>query len=176
MLFPPKSVLDIGAASWISFMGLQASSSPIFGSETQNVIAACAVALSIVTIIYGVGRLVERFQQRGVSNQNKLIVEDRRMENIEKIVTGIEKDLIGRRALVDKEISHHSWQIGALEDKMRVGESRHNRLRDKFNVVVGSLAPVLKDMDADFTRGGTMAKVFTAIDEGEQPTDDGSSA
>lgn len=174
MIFPASTVLDLGAMAWLAVVGYQVSSSHGIGEEWQTAAAVCTVALAIFAIVYGVGRFVERFQMRGISNQSKLVNDDRRIENIEKIVVGIEKDLIGRRAIVDKEISHHAWQLDAFERRMLVIESRHNRLRDKFNVVVGSLAPVLKDMDADFTRNGVMGKVFQAIEENEPTSEDGS--
>ena len=56
--------------------------------------------------------------------------------------------------------------------KLRWVESSHRRLRDKFYLLLGSLAPVLKDMDVDFSRNGTMGKILASIDI-EEPTDDG---
>ena len=64
----------------------------------------------------------------------------------------IEKDLILRRAMVDKEITVLNLGVAALERRAAMGESRHNKLRDAFNRLTGSLSPILKDMDIDLTR------------------------
>ncbi len=73
----------------------------------------------------------------------------------------IEKDLILRRAMVDKEITVLNLGVAALERRAAMVESRHNKLRDAFNRLTGSLAPILKDMDIDLTRLDLAGKIIS---------------
>ena len=163
------------------FSGFQSPIAPSLSPGLQDALALFTLVISLAAIVYATGRIVERFQQRGDQNRSKLISDNERFEKVQttldRIVdklTMLEKDLISRRAMIDKEVTVLTMGVGALERRAAMQESRHNRLRDKFNVVVGSLAPVLKDIDADFTRHGTMGKVFQSIDENdESSTDDG---
>lgn len=181
-MFSTRTALDLGAMASLSLAGAQASSSPALSNDFQNIVGSATIVLSIAAIVYGIGRTVERFQQRGDQNRSKLVNDDQRFREIQDVLskildrlTGLEKDLIGRRALVDKEVTVLTMGVASLERRAGMIESRHNRLRDKFNVVIGSLAPVLKDMDADFTRNGVMGRIFTAIDENESDSSSGES-
>ena len=86
----------------------------------------------------------------------------------------IEKDLIARRAMVDKEITVLNLGGAAWERRAAMIESRHNRLRDAFSRLTGSLAPVLKDMDVDLSRIDIVSRLIgTAHDLPNDASDEG---
>jgi hypothetical protein len=188
MLFPSGSVLNVMALASVSMLGLQASVSPMFGAETQNVIAACAVAMTILTLVYGVGKLVERLQNRGVSNASRLKNDDDRFKAIELLMssmkdmltsikeqitinkTDIEKDLIARRAAVDRQIhdlqnecaANKGQLMGALADWKKTDE-RLVRLNERVR-------PWLRVFEADGSR--SLKKAYgIPLDEQEETTD-----
>ena len=86
----------------------------------------------------------------------------------------VEKDLILRRALVDKEITVLTLGVAALERRAAMSESRHNKLRDAFNRLTGLVSPILKDADLDLTRSDVVSKIIgTAHSLPDEVTDEG---
>lgn len=86
----------------------------------------------------------------------------------------IEKDLISRRAIVDKEVTVLTMGVAALERRSAMIETRHSRMRDRFNRLVGCLAPILKDMDVDLTRMDVAGRLMSTVeaDDGDPSSSD----
>ena len=124
---------------------------------------ASTIGLAVFIGFYG-GRIWRDF----INSKGKIANDDSRIKNIESLVTDIKMDLIGRRAYVDKEMSHLQWELESLKARQGLIETRHNRLRDTHNRLVGSLAPVLKDMDVDLSRLDLVQKLV-ATAHGDRP-------
>ena len=176
-----KVALDLGAAAIVTNAGVQATTVTGMSPDMQNIIGAVTVVLSIVAIVYAVGSTVERIRQKGSQTEKKVGSDQVRFEKFETFLVGfkdevlerftsLEKDLISRRAAVDKEVSHHSWQIDAIEKNMRQSDSRERKNLRKLEHLETRMSPWLKEFEPEGTRAVGVA--FQRIDE-EESTSDG---
>ena len=176
-----RTALDLGAATFASQFGLQASVSQGLSPDMQGIAAACTVALAILAVVYGVGRTVERVLQRGDQDKSKLGRDDERFREIQDALTrilerltGLEKDLIGRRANIDKEITVLTMSIAALERRAEVIELQTRKLEHRVIRLDQRVVPWLSVFEADGKRSLQKAYGMPPSEELEPITDDDS--
>ena len=173
MPFSLNSVTDVGVIAylgvnrWFADQAQQDASTPL-GQLT----AVAGLAVTILAGVWVASRMWEQFRSRGESNKRKLDVDDGRIRDLEKAESAAKLELIERRAKVDRDLLKLEIRADNFKERIAMLESRHNRLRDAFNRLAGSLAPILKDMDVDLSRLDVVGKLIASADE--DTTDNGS--
>lgn len=141
---------------------------------------AYVLGLALFAGFYG-GKIYRDFlSTRRTQDREQIELKDiaKMVANIERRLdankSDVEKDLIVRRAVVDKEITVLNMGVVALERRAAMSESRHNKLRDAFNRLTGLVSPILKDADLDLTRSDVVSKIIgTAHSLPDEVTDEG---
>ena len=174
-----EPIAEAGALSWL-YLHLQPATASIALPDPTPERIAYILGLALFAGFYG-GKIYKDF----LSTKSKAITDYQDIREIKASLSAIErqlehnrsdieKDLIARRAMVDKEITVLNLGVAALERRAAMIESRHNRLRDAFNRLTGSLAPVLKDMDVDLSRIDIVSRLIgTAHDLPNDASDEG---
>jgi hypothetical protein len=174
--------VDLGAAAIVSNAGVQATTySTGMSPEVQTALALVTLVLSVCAIVYGAGRIVERFTQRGDQARSKLTRDDKRFEDMAAFLNSfkdeimgrfnaLEKDLIGRRATVDLKVAELQWLVTQMEKQNRLADSRERKNLRKLEHLETRMSPWLKEYEPDNTR--SIATNFQRIDD-EEATDDG---
>jgi hypothetical protein len=139
----PKTLLEMGAFGFL-YLNANQSLQPADGwaMTPERVISYAGI---LVATSFFAGQIWKDFK----GSKSKLISDNDRLNRQQDEINAL-----------NLEIARLRWV-----------ESSHRRLRDKFYLLLGSLAPVLKDMDVDFSRKGTMGKIMSAIDDEEQSGD-----
>jgi hypothetical protein len=156
----PQYAINLGAITFLGFNALISSQESLAAPvphTVQDWNSTLMLLGYVAVFVWFVAQGFALFKYRGESNQSKLSRDYTEIETLKK------------------EVANQAVLIATLSvenQRLRLLESSHNKLRDKFHLLLGVLNPVLKDMDVDFSRGGTMGKIMNAIDE-EQPTGDG---
>ena len=162
-----EPIAEAGALSWL-YLHLQPATASIALPDPTPERIAYILGLALFAGFYG-GKIYKDFlsTKSKAANDYQDIKEIK--QSLSKITwqlehnrSDIEKDLIVRRAVVDKEITILTLGVSALERRAAMSESRHNRLRDAFNRLVGLAAPILKDADLDMSRVDTVSKIIGA--------------
>ena len=169
MTFSWNSVTDvmiiayIGVSRWLNAQVQSTGSTPAGELSTY--------AGLVVTILAGVwvaSRMWEQFRARGIQNREAIAAEKADIKELQAFRNSVEKDLLLRRSEIDKKLLLLERDSEYYTKRLDLAETRHNRLREKFERLVGSLSPILKDMDIDLRRLDLVGQLLS--EEPEDPS------
>ena len=181
----PASMLQLSGPLFLGYTGAMLAQSGVPVPLPQTVADWNSGLMIFGYLGVGVWLVSQGFafvKYRNESTSSKLQNDDKRIENIEKMLgalkdqlstglTNLEKDLIGRRAAVDLQISHLQWNAGQIDKRMNVYDSRERKNLRKLSELETRMRPWLREFEPEGTR--SVASVFAEIDKEETPTEDG---
>ena len=148
----PTALTNLGAVAflWINRIILDEQTGIPVPRSVQDWNSTFMMCGYVAVFVWFVAQTLAMLKYRADSNKSKLNVDNDRLNKLQD------------------EFNESQQKIAVLETELvqlRGLASSHRRLRDKFYLLLGAMAPILKDMEVDFTRGGTMGKLLMSIDD-----------
>ena len=148
----PTALTNLGAVAflWINRIILDEQTGIPVPHSVQDWNSTFMMCGYVAVFVWFVAQTLAMLKYRADSNKSKLNVDNDRLNKLQD------------------EFNESQQKIAVLETELvqlRGLASSHRRLRDKFYLLLGAMAPILKDMEVDFTRGGTMGKLLMSIDD-----------
>lgn len=156
VIMNPTALTNLGAIAflWINRIVLDEQGGLPVPHSVQDWNSTFMMCGYVAVFVWFVAQTLAMLKYRAESNKSKLGTDNDRLNKLQD------------------EFNGASIKIGQLEielAQLRGLASSHRRLRDKFYLLLGAMAPMLKDMDVDFARSGTMGKILGGIDD-DPPT------
>ena len=152
VIMNPTALTNLGAVAflWINRIILDEQTGIPVPHSVQDWNSTFMMCGYVAVFVWFVAQTLAMLKYRADSNKSKLNVDNDRLNKLQD------------------EFNESQQKIAVLETELvqlRGLASSHRRLRDKFYLLLGAMAPILKDMEVDFTRGGTMGKLLMSIDD-----------